>query len=548
VGIGTTSPGETLNVVGGGSTTSTLNVTGGNNNDNATIASDYNLVFQVDANNNIGGRTYDWRYGGKGYSDGTLLMRLDASGNVGIGVTSPSSKLVVSYGGYTNAGFALDIGADIGNNTSRTNATDKLGMMVVPHRTNAEEPLAVLYGYSYTAGSDVVIGGGVTAANAATQILFYTAANTTTVVGTERMRIDASGNVGIGTTNPETSRLLVRGSTSDSTSNIIQASNSAGATRFIVRADGQTIFYGSDNGEKVRITETGNVGIGTTGPSLKLQVVGTDGAPASSGTAQTGIMRLSGDNNAVVDFGKYSASPYGGWIQVTDKTDLGYYQYPLVLQPNGGNVGIGTTSPGVKLEVAGEFRVAVDADSVVNIINAGTDAIAMYGAAGDDLYLGGNNTQQLRLKSTGVDVTGILTTTGNVGIGTTSPRSRLEINGTQRMLTTTLSVNINSSASVDITQALLGSDTGVILGSMLVLVGGYGNSISGNITGMFMVSGYLFFDNSGTSTITTIVNNVSDSGSMTLTRVGTVYRLTVTNTNQNVGFSKYVTVSVILNA
>jgi hypothetical protein len=87
VGIGTSSPGEKLHVVGGGATTSTVNFTGGSNNDNATIASDYSLNFQIDANNNVGGRVFNWRYGGKGYSDGTELMTLNSSGNLGLGVT-----------------------------------------------------------------------------------------------------------------------------------------------------------------------------------------------------------------------------------------------------------------------------------------------------------------------------------------------------------------------------------------------------------------------------------------------------------------------------
>ena len=87
LGIGTSSPGEKLNVIGGDSTTSTVNFTGANGVDNATIASDYSLIFQVDANNNVGGRDFNWRYGGKGYSDGTSLMVLNSSGNLGLGVT-----------------------------------------------------------------------------------------------------------------------------------------------------------------------------------------------------------------------------------------------------------------------------------------------------------------------------------------------------------------------------------------------------------------------------------------------------------------------------
>ncbi len=117
LGIGTSSPGERLNVVGGGATTSTLNVTGGNNTDNATIASDYSLNFQVDANNNVGGRDFNWRYGGKGYSDGTLLMTLNSSGNLGLGVTPSASTLSgLIEGGYGTFGQTTSLGTSIAGN------------------------------------------------------------------------------------------------------------------------------------------------------------------------------------------------------------------------------------------------------------------------------------------------------------------------------------------------------------------------------------------------------------------------------------------------
>jgi len=93
LGIGTVSPGEPLTVIGGGPTSSTVNFSGGVGGfDNATIASDNDLVFQVDANNNVGNRSFGWRYGGKGYSDGTFLMKLDSSGNLLVGVTSANAN------------------------------------------------------------------------------------------------------------------------------------------------------------------------------------------------------------------------------------------------------------------------------------------------------------------------------------------------------------------------------------------------------------------------------------------------------------------------
>ena len=68
---------------------------GFNNNDNAVISARYSMVFQNDSDNNIGGRSFEWKKGGKGYSDGTSLMTLDASGNLGIGTSSPTDRLHV---------------------------------------------------------------------------------------------------------------------------------------------------------------------------------------------------------------------------------------------------------------------------------------------------------------------------------------------------------------------------------------------------------------------------------------------------------------------
>jgi hypothetical protein len=156
VGIGTSSPGEPLNVLGGGSTTSTVNFTGGaTGNDNATIASDYSLHFQIDANNNIGGRTYVWRYGGKGYNDGTPLMKLDASGRLGIGTESPDAELDVNGRIYLAEGNELawhngagaqaariygsstdELRFDIGSTASRALTIDSSGRLLVGTSTS----------------------------------------------------------------------------------------------------------------------------------------------------------------------------------------------------------------------------------------------------------------------------------------------------------------------------------------------------------------------------------------------------------------------------
>ena len=88
---------------------------------------------------------------------------------------------------------ALDILGRIKFGMSRADATQKDAYLLVPHYTNVEEELLAFYGTSSATGNTLVFGGGGSAFNAATVILFKTAANTTTLNGTERLRIDSTG-------------------------------------------------------------------------------------------------------------------------------------------------------------------------------------------------------------------------------------------------------------------------------------------------------------------------------------------------------------------
>ena len=125
--------------------------------------------------------------------------------------------------------------------------------------------------------------------------------------------------------------------------------------------DGMIVAYKADGTENVRFHSNGdsflkggNFGINESSPGVKLTVKSPgSGAPVTSGTTQTyGALRLNDDSNAVVDFGVNGSS--GAWIQVTDKSNLTPgNSYPLLLQPNGGLVGIGTASPTFRLQVEG---------------------------------------------------------------------------------------------------------------------------------------------------------------------------------------------------
>jgi hypothetical protein len=88
------------------------------------------------------------------------------------------------------------------------------------------------------------------------------------------------------------------------------------------------------------------IGIGLVSPKLGLHVkYGASAAPSTSGTNPTGIAVFNpNDGNNAIIMGAYGTAPYGNWIQSQDLGALGT-NYPLILQPNGGNVGIGTTAP-----------------------------------------------------------------------------------------------------------------------------------------------------------------------------------------------------------
>ena len=103
------------------------------------------------------------------------------------------------------------------------------------------------------------------------------------------------------------------------------------------------VFDSSFNKTMV-LTQTGNLGIGTTAPTLSLDVRGTQGSPASSGTTQVGSLSIRGTGSHFMSSGMLNASPYTGWFQAQDANNLAT-SFPLALNPNGGNVGIGTTSP-----------------------------------------------------------------------------------------------------------------------------------------------------------------------------------------------------------
>jgi len=252
IGIGTTSPGSKLEVkTSGANTTVEL--------DNSDT--DYTLIQY-----NAQGATKGFSgfnagfmlFGGESgtttrlQSGGSYAATILENGNFGIGTTSPSFQLSIENHATTTSTATMELDG------KRTNGTDgPVGEMI----------------FSNNGDTFATVAGVRDGADNSGSIVFQTQDSGT--FGT-RMTISSDGNVGIGVSNPETSRLLVRGSTNDSTSQIFQAANLGGATKYAIRADGDNKWYKSDNSLSMVLTSGGNVGIGTTSPTnYKLEVNGT---------------------------------------------------------------------------------------------------------------------------------------------------------------------------------------------------------------------------------------------------------------------------------
>ena len=200
----------------------------------------------------------------------------------------------------------------------------------------------------------------------------------------DRMRIDSSGNVGI-TSTPATDwhtdyKALqighssaffgkVAGTEAFFSSNAKYTSGgwkyiATGTANLIDMQTGVTRFRSAVSGTagnaislstNMIIDASGKVGIGTTNfitTGAKLQVKGTSASPGISGSNFTGsIFSVEGTSTVNISMGTTGASSYDGWIQVHD-AGTGT-NYDLLLNPIGGNVGIGTSAPLAKLHVQG---------------------------------------------------------------------------------------------------------------------------------------------------------------------------------------------------
>ncbi len=469
VGIGLTNPSYPLDIYNAASGALRLN-----DSNNAAIISTVKELAATNLNFTV---------------SGTNAMTIRYNGNIGIGTTTPwaffsinpnansqgplfvvgsstATQFIISNTGLVGIGTTSPLSKfDIVSNYNDTTDT---------FRIDAPDP----GDYHLTINPYVVGNGNVG----------YKFKTTDTAVTVTAMAITGTGNIGIGTTTPDATLSL-----NGSGGSYIDFGNSGPVKAYIgtsgifgaastddlrVRSDGPNIDFGFSGQITDVINSSGSMGIGTTTPNAKLDVLGTTGSPATSGYTQNGIFQIGasiGGNG--LDFGVLAGAPYSTWMQ---SGYLGNYSlaayYPISLNPLGGNVGIGTTNPTAKLEIAGTGSTLVQASttdvttssasgfqslsdaSILTMQNHGSArVVSRYGLtlggwteitaqnnfgtnngivigtqSAVPIVFGTNNTEYMRI-----------TGAGNVGIGTPGPGYKLDVQGNAGIVT----VNTNGSVS-----------------------------------------------------------------------------------------------------
>jgi len=271
----------------------------------------------------------------------------------------------------------------------------------------------------------------------------------------EQMRLTSAGRVGIGTTNPISKLELQDGTFTVDNGNIdvffggISIDrNSANNTALKVNQRGTAdIFALQDDGTDVlTIIDGGNVGIGTTEPGSTLPSDAESGSKilqltgVSGSAGDTAILLRSLDNSSGFDLW-HNASSGDSYIDNRYFYGDTIFRVRTASTPNevvritpDGNVGIGTTAPGYPLHIVASNNSTVlglDAGSNARFRFAGNSTSGYTSTFNIDdtgLDIGHDSTaRSLNLKTGNQDRLTILGS-GNVGIGTTAPAAKLDIN------------------------------------------------------------------------------------------------------------------------
>ena len=443
-------------------------------------------------------------------------MTIDYSGNVGIGTTSPSNLLYLRRTTVGNPGYnpVLGLGYDDAAVFGGT-----LGLRVVPGNPRQ--------GLKLSSNLNLTFHSPVTNSNPAFQWQTGSVADETADANTV-MTVTGAGNVGIGTASPDSLLTTYQngrgqvnfygthGLSSGARSVFIQGSSDGvsiiGSTS-LNASRGDFAIYTAD-AERIRVSTAGNVGIGTTNPANRLHIDGTTGTPTSI------PLRVDvGDNGSIAVRGT-SAISYVGYTVYKDAAQMwftGREADNYVVRTGGGanvltaensgavantlylkagNVGIGTSNPLSRLHVQGIGRFGLNDAGTNNIggilvaSGTGVGGARQYwiGASNPTShnnnmfqisdYDGSTNSPLLTIYGMHAGPAG-----GNVGIGTTTPGSKLTINGPTASAVGisfgNADAGITASRYVGITRSDVQTDLGTNSGFSGLEFGGPGSAAEG---------------------------------------------------------------------
>jgi hypothetical protein len=455
VGIGSTAPLRQLYVVGD------IEVTNGIYGD----ATDH--TFYTIASGSFHHRFYSRTSGGTSLERFTIEGGSDTANayfqntNLGIGTTAPGAKLEIRATGSNettqrwldSAGNLLGDFAELGDagvlrvgyavsavSTARplitldggsSNSTAAISLRSKSSVTNIRISSDI---GSYISGSNLALGY-ISGTAPAILSISGSASETLLAVGSpisaNILYVSGSGNVGIGTTSPESKLHVSVGSIFiDNNFSYRQKTNSGGNVGLIY-IDSSNLMGIYDG--KVNITSTGNVGIGTTSPTVKLDISGSIRSEIPSDgnfiTLQATGQRIHFIKRAgqILQFTSDAATTYDVRF---DSSNSSVY----ILS---GSVGIGTTAPVSKLQVAGNgatYGEAITWTGATDYGGANRGYVGYDAAAATTAYIGNEFTGgdgvsarfQIRM---GTSPKLTVMSGGNVGIGNNSPSASLHISG-----------------------------------------------------------------------------------------------------------------------
>ena len=257
---------------------------------------------------------------------------------------------------------------------------------------------------------------------------------------TDSIITDNGTNVEVDGTFTATGNSTIQGRTNLQKDLIIRGTDTLanqGAARFYVDSSNKLFIDTANDGSGlVTVDSSGNVGIGTTSPSAKLQVIGASGYVLKTNgdialTTYTGDTKIDMANNSLqllspsgnVQIGDTEFDGNGTSIQVDDANSK------VVIA---GNVGIGTASPSAKLDVNGNVAINYTGGALASnqISMVGSRASFGYDGSIASAFMRSSDTSKPLVFGSGTsELMRIVSSTGNVGIGTTSPGEKLDVNG-----------------------------------------------------------------------------------------------------------------------